>query len=78
MFQKLISSSCALLISFMLFGMSTGHAQNQISDSQKASSQVTHIAQNGNDDNDDDTDWGWIGLIGLAGLLGLRRNDKKA
>lgn len=77
--KKILYSSCALLLSATLYGMSIGYAQNPNLDidNQKTSGKVTHIAQTVNDDNDDDTDWGWIGLIGLAGLLGLRKNDKK-
>ncbi|MCJ8009034.1 WGxxGxxG family protein [Lederbergia wuyishanensis] len=84
MLNKLLYSACALLISTFLIGVSNGHAQTPITETNNifSSSEVTHIAQNDdvtdNDANDDnDTDWGWIGLVGLAGLLGLRRNDKK-
>jgi len=80
-FKKILYSSFALLFSAMLYGISTGYAQNNpVTDF--ASNKVFHVTQNGNDidnnDNDDnDMDWGWIGLIGLAGLLGLRKNDRK-
>jgi len=79
--KKLSYSSCAILITVMLFGMSTGYAQNSSTDiSNHANGNVTQVAQNGNNGNngvndDNDTDWGWIGLLGLAGLLGLRKKD---
>lgn len=86
MLRKLSYSSCAILITVMLFGMSTGYAQNSSTDiSTHTNGNVTQVAQNDdndpndvngvNDADDDDTDWGWIGLLGLVGLLGLRRRD---
>ena len=80
MLKKLSYSSCAILVTVMLLGMSTGYAQNTTTDSfNHTNGKVTHLAQDadngGNGGNDDDTDWGWIGLLGLAGLLGLRKKD---
>jgi MYXO-CTERM domain-containing protein len=79
-FKKLLYSSCALFITAMLFGNSTGYAQNPIKDLyNNTNSKVTHMAQDvdNNAGDDDDTDWGWIGLLGLVGLLGLRKRDNK-